>query len=160
MAKPGEHVEHHTRGLGDGKDRHLGTHATLGSSDHNRQIIHNQHRTVSENHTRQSNYERRIIKGLKVRPTAKRGIRRKVSQKRREKEKEDIEELNTIEVSAPRQRKPKKAKLIHKRSRKGKVGTLDHYRYENEDGSITWGYQNDDGGYKVESLRKLKGDKN
>jgi hypothetical protein len=108
---------------------------------------------VSENKTRQSNYEHQKIKGdtphVKVRPSATRGIQRKVSKKRREMEKEDREELNTIEVSAPHQRKSKKAKLIHKRSRKAKVGTLDRYKYENEDGSITWGYQNHDGGYKV-----------
>ena len=48
-------------------------------------------------------------------PSAKSGIRHKVSKKKREQETEETEELNTIEVSALRQRKPKKAKLIHKR---------------------------------------------
>jgi hypothetical protein len=45
MAKPREHVEHHTRGLGDGKDRILYTQAKQGTSDHNRQIIHDQPRS-------------------------------------------------------------------------------------------------------------------
>ena len=27
--------------------------------------------------------------------------------------------------------------------------TVDQYRYENNDGSITWGFKNDDGGFKV-----------
>ena len=150
MAEHREHDEHDTRGLDDGEDRQMDTQATHGTSDHNTQIIHHQHRKLSENQTRPSNNERQKIKGSnpheKVRPSAIRGIQRKVTQKRREKEKEEREELNTI---APHQRKTKKAKLIHKRSRKGKVVTLERYKYENEDGSITWGYQNNDGGYKV-----------
>ena len=29
------------------------------------------------------------------------------------------------------------------------MGTVESYRFENEDGSITWGYENEDGSYKV-----------
>merc|ERR1711874_94401 len=39
-----------------------------------------------------------------------------------------------------------------KKHRKARVGTLDRYKYKNEDGSITWGYENDDGAYKEETI--------
>jgi len=32
------------------------------------------------------------------------------------------------------------------------VGTVESYRFENEDGSITWGYENEDGSYKEETI--------
>lgn len=38
---------------------------------------------------------------------------------------------------------------MRKKRNKAGVVTVDRYRYENEDGSITWGYKNDDGGFKV-----------
>jgi hypothetical protein len=50
---------------------------------------------VSENKTRQSNYEHQKIKGdtphVKVRPSATRGIQRKVSNKKEGKRKKKIE---------------------------------------------------------------------
>ena len=33
--------------------------------------------------------------------------------------------------------------------RAGRVETVDRYRTENADGSITWGYNNEDGSFKV-----------
>jgi len=36
--------------------------------------------------------------------------------------------------------------------RVGVVGTLDRYRFENADGSITWGYKNEDGSFKEETI--------
>lgn len=38
------------------------------------------------------------------------------------------------------------------RSSQHKVGTVERYRFENEDGSITWGYENEDGSYKEETI--------
>ena len=35
------------------------------------------------------------------------------------------------------------------RPEKETVGTVERYRSEHEDGSITWGYENEDGSYKV-----------
>jgi len=32
------------------------------------------------------------------------------------------------------------------------VGTVENYRFKNEDGSITWGYENEDGSYKEEKI--------
>lgn len=36
--------------------------------------------------------------------------------------------------------------------RKDKVGTIERYRFTNEDGSITWGYENEDGSFKEETI--------
>ena len=36
-----------------------------------------------------------------------------------------------------------------KRTKQHSIGTVERYKFENEDGSITWGYENDDGSYKV-----------
>ena len=33
------------------------------------------------------------------------------------------------------------------------VGTVDRYRYENADGSITWGYKNEDESFKVRMFK-------
>ena len=52
-------------------------------------------------------------------------------------------------VKAPRSQRKKKSNFVRKKRNKAKVVTVDRYRYENEDGSITWGYKNDDGGFKV-----------
>ena len=35
------------------------------------------------------------------------------------------------------------------------MGTVSRYRYENADGSITWGYRNEDGSFKVRLLCSL-----
>ena len=82
MAKPIEVTTDMAKsgGLGDGEDGQLDTQATHRTSDHNRQIIHDRGRKVSENQTRQSNNEHQKIKGdnpqEKFRPSAKRGIQR------------------------------------------------------------------------------------
>ncbi len=36
------------------------------------------------------------------------------------------------------------------------VGTVERYRQEHDDGSITWGYENEDGSYKVYVLLTVK----
>ena len=96
----------------------------------------------------------------RVKSSGRRGDHRRVAQERRE-EKEDYEnrkELNTAVATAPLRpvvtaplppRRKKSNFHLKKRSNKVKVVTVDRYKYENEDGSITWGYQNDDGGFKV-----------
>ena len=38
------------------------------------------------------------------------------------------------------------------RPEKETVGTVERYRSEHEDGSITWGYENEDGSYKVNNF--------
>lgn len=55
------------------------------------------------------------------------------------------DESNSL-VPAPRRRGNRRKSAEHN------VGTVERYRYENEDGSITWGYENDDGGYKEEII--------
>ena len=57
--------------------------------------------------------------------------------------------LNSDAIIQPS--KPRKGKKKSKRNkfRKATINTVERYRYENEDGSITWGYMNEDGGFKV-----------
>ena len=51
---------------------------------------------------------------------------------------------NFVNIDGP------KRKVGVRKSLSGKtVGTVDRYRYENADGSITWGYKNEDGSFKV-----------
>ena len=51
---------------------------------------------------------------------------------------------NIVNIDGP------KRKVGVRKSSSGKtVGTVDRYRYENADGSITWGYKNEDGSFKV-----------
>ena len=35
------------------------------------------------------------------------------------------------------------------------VGTVDRYRHQNADGSITWGYTNQDGSFKVIKMQRM-----
>jgi hypothetical protein len=57
------------------------------------------------------------------------------------------------QVLTPRKEVPAAAAVGGKRGggRPGKepVGTVERYRQEHDDGSITWGYENEDGSYKV-----------
>ena len=49
--------------------------------------------------------------------------------------------------------KPRKKNIRKiRKSRLDSVGTVDRYRYENADGSITWGYKNEDGSFKVDTM--------
>ena len=42
-----------------------------------------------------------------------------------------------------------KRKKFKKKGGSRNVGTVDRYKFENADGSITWGYKNEDGSFKV-----------
>jgi len=42
--------------------------------------------------------------------------------------------------------------FVRRKRNKARVATVERYKYENEDGSITWGYQNDDGTFKEETI--------
>jgi len=55
-------------------------------------------------------------------------------------------------VKAPLPPKRKKANFVRKKRNKAKVVTVDRYRNKNDDGSITWGYSNDDGAFKEETI--------
>ena len=67
---------------------------------------------------------------------------------------EEEEHQFPVKVPLPPRRKKsnfaKKKKKKH--GKKSKVGTIESYRFKNEDGSITWGYHNDDGSFKVSFL--------
>ena len=82
------------------------------------------------------------------------GRRRTVDRKliREEVENEEIQGKQLSFDTAPRSPRRKKSNFIRKKRNKARVATVDRYRYENEDGSITWGYKNDDGGFKVTFL--------
>ena len=55
---------------------------------------------------------------------------------------------NLVEVNRPR---------IEKTRRAGQTsgGTVERYRYQNADGSITWGYTNQDGSFKVIKMQRM-----
>ena len=76
----------------------------------------------------------------------------KVMKKKQEEENTESAERQGKELSfvkAPLRPRQKKSNFVRKKRNKPKVVTVDRYRYENEDGSITWGYINDDGAFKV-----------
>merc|ERR1719431_588187 len=87
-----------------------------------------------------------------------RGRRR--SSARRESHKKAPEEIEEPYEKQGQERKKiplpprrKKASFVKKKHGKNsKVGTVKNYRYKNEDGSITWGYHNDDGSFKEETI--------
>ena len=54
--------------------------------------------------------------------------------------------VNQINADAP------KRKSLFKKNR-NTVGTVDRYKFENADGSITWGYKNEDGSFKVKKFK-------
>ena len=68
---------------------------------------------------------------------------------------------NQVTASVPKRRKEikltgqrkmkKKAHSKHGRKR-GRVANIHSYRVTNEDGSITWGYENEDGSFKEETI--------
>jgi len=82
-------------------------------------------------------------------------------------EKEAEEELvrrNQVAATVPKRRKEikltgqrkmkKKAHSKHGKhgSKRGRVANIHSYRVTNEDGSITWGYENEDGSFKEETI--------
>ena len=81
-------------------------------------------------------------------------------------EREEEEELvrrNEVVASVPKRRKEikltgqramkKKKKAYSKHaSKRGRVANIHSYRVTNEDGSITWGYENADGSFKEETI--------
>ena len=82
-------------------------------------------------------------------------------------EKEAEEELvrrNQVTASVPKRRKEikltgqrkmkKKAHSKHGKNgrKRGRVANIHSYRVTNEDGSITWGYENEDGSFKEETI--------
>jgi len=82
------------------------------------------------------------------------GRRKKVDRVRKKQQEETTESVErqgkaVSFVKASRPPRRKKSNFIRRKRNKARVGTVDRYRYENEDGSITWGYQNDDGSFKV-----------
>jgi len=84
------------------------------------------------------------------------GGRRKVVKKKQEEENTESAERQGKELSfvkAPLRPRQKKSNFVRKKRNKPIVVTVDRYRYENEDGSITWGYRNDDGAFKEETIR-------
>ena len=60
------------------------------------------------------------------------------------------------EIKLTGQRKMKKKKTHSKHgkhgSKRGRVANIHSYRVTNEDGSITWGYENEDGSFKEETI--------
>ena len=54
---------------------------------------------------------------------------------------------NLVGVNRPRTEKARRAG-------QSSVGTVERFRYENADGSITWGYTNQDGSFKVIKMQR------
>ena len=83
----------------------------------------------------------------------------------REEEVEELVRRNEVVASVPKRRKEikltgqramnkkkkKKANSKHT-SKRGRVANIHSYRVTNEDGSITWGYENADGSFKEETI--------
>lgn len=83
--------------------------------------------------------------------------RREQKQNRKSPEQQVLQEEEEYQVPVkvplpPRRKKSNFAKKKKKHGKKSNVGTLESYRYKNEDGSITWGYHNDDGSFKEETI--------
>ena len=82
----------------------------------------------------------------------------------REEEEEELVRRNEVVASVPKRRKEikltgqramkkKKKKAYSKHaSKRGRVANIHSYRVTNEDGSITWGYENADGSFKEETI--------
>jgi len=105
-----------------------------------------------------SSGERKVdtVRQRKGRRRGRVGGRRKVVKKKQAEENTDSAERQGNELSfvkAPLRPRQKKSNFVRKKRNKPKVVTVDRYRYENEDGSITWGYSNDDGAFKEETIR-------
>ena len=72
--------------------------------------------------------------------------------------------MNQVVATVPKRRKEikltgqrkmkKKAHSKHGKhgSKRGRVANIHSYRVTNEDGSITWGYENEDGSFKEETI--------
>jgi len=89
---------------------------------------------------------------VKSRTSSRRGAARKVFQEIKEKQKyyEEVQKSKSVARKTNFPQRHKKFKPSKKRyGKKATVGTVKNYRFENENGSITWGYENDDGGFKV-----------
>lgn len=82
----------------------------------------------------------------------------------RKEEEEELVRRNEVVASVPKRRKEikltgqravkkkkKKANSKHA-SKRGRVANIHSYRVTNEDGSITWGYENADGSFKEETI--------
>ena len=86
----------------------------------------------------------------KQRRRGKAGGKGRAVHRRKPKELEDEgrqgKQLSFVKARSPRQ---KKSNFVRKKRNKARVLTVDRYRYEHKDGSITWGFKNDDGGFKV-----------
>jgi len=92
---------------------------------------------------------------VKSRSSSRRGAARRVVQENIEKEKyyEEVQKSKPVSRKTTFPQRHKKFKPGKKRyGKKATVGTVKNYRFENEDGSITWGYENDDGGFKEETI--------
>jgi len=87
------------------------------------------------------------------RSSSRRGSRGSTKQIPEEKV-DQYEKQGQERVKIPLPPKHKKASFVKKKkhTKKSKVGTVKNYRYKNEDGSITWGYHNDDGSFKEETI--------
>jgi len=115
----------------------------LGTQEHGRQ-----------DHGRQEHGRQLVEQAGRGRSGGRRGALRRVAQEQRAQEQtyESRQETNIIPVAPARLPRRKKSSFAPKKRNKVKVGTVDRYRHENEDGSITWGYENDDGGFKEETI--------
>ena len=77
---------------------------------------------------------------------------------------EELERRNEVAATVPKRRKEikltgqrKMKKKAHTKqgkhgSKRGRVANIHSYRVTNEDGSITWGYENGDGSFKEETI--------
>jgi len=83
------------------------------------------------------------------RSSTRKGANKKVPEEIEEQYVKPVQERKKIPLPPRR----KKASFVKKKHVKNsKVGTVKNYRYKNEDGSITWGYHNDDGSFKEETI--------
>ena len=83
-------------------------------------------------------------------------------ERKEEEEEEELVRRNEVVASVPKRRKEikltgqramKKKKTYSKHaSKRGRVANIHSYRVTNEDGSITWGYENADGSFKEETI--------